>query len=261
MKRAFRIATVVIKEWILFNWISPALSRLPIRKLEKLNHRLTDWAELGFYHQANALLPPPKMNENRIVFFGDSITEFWDLAKYFPDKPYINRGIAGQTTQQMLIRFRPDVIALKPKVVVILAGINDIAGNTGLVTLAMIEDNYASIAELAQTNQIQVIFASVLPINDYSSIARSQTHLPTKIRALNDWLQRYCLEHNHIYLDYYSQMLDRQGMLRANLADDGLHPNTKGYEIMAPLAESAIEQALDLDPRLLEEVGDLGISF
>lgn len=244
MKRAFRIATVVIKEWILFHWISPALSRLPIRKLDKLNHRLTDWAELGFYHQANALLPPPNMNENRVVFFGDSITEFWDLAKYFPDKPYINRGIAGQTTQQMLIRFRPDAIALKPKVVVILAGINDIAGNTGLVTLAMIEDNYASMAELAQLNQIKVIFASVLPIHDYSSIERSPIHLPTKIRALNDWLQLYCLEHNHIYLDYYSQMLDQQGMLRADLADDGLHPNTKGYEIMAPLAESAIEQAL-----------------
>lgn len=244
MKRAFRNATVVFKEWILFYWIAPALSRLPIRTLDKLNHRLTDWAQLGFYHQANALIPPPNLNENRILFFGDSITEFWDLASYFPDKPYINRGIAGQTTQQMLIRFRPDVIALKPKVVLLLAGINDIAGNTGLVTLAMIEDNYASMAELAQANQIQVIFASLLPIHDYSSIERSEIHLPSKIRALNDWLQRYCLEHNHIYLDYYSQMLDHKGMLKADLADDGLHPNAKGYQIMAPLAESAIEQAL-----------------
>jgi len=243
MKRAFRILTVVIKEWILFHWISPALSQLPVRKLDKLNHRLIDWAQLGFYQQANALLPPANINENRIVFFGDSITEFWNLASYFPEKPYINRGISGQTTQQMLIRFRADVIALKPKVVLILAGTNDIAGNTGLVTLAMIEDNYASMAELAQANQIQVIFASVLPIHDYSSIERSEIHLPTKIRALNDWLQRYCLEHNHIYLDYYSQMLDQRGMLRADLADDGLHPNTKGYEIMAPLAEFAIEQA------------------
>lgn len=246
MKRGFRIATVVIKEWILFYWISPALSRLPIRKLEKLNHRLTDWAELGFYHQANAILYPANMNENRVVFFGDSITEFWDLAKYFPDKPYINRGIAGQTTQQMLIRFRPDAIALKPKVVVILAGINDIAGNTGLVTLAMIEDNYASMAELAQANQIQVIFASVLPINDYSAVERSHVHSPAKIRQLNEWLQRYCLENNHIYLDYYSQMLDRQGMLKADLADDGLHPNRRGYQIMAPLAEIALKQALNL---------------
>ncbi|MFB2837658.1 SGNH/GDSL hydrolase family protein [Floridanema evergladense] len=244
MKLAFRIAIVVIKEWILFHLISPALSVLPQEKLAKLSDRLTDWAQLKYYHQANALLSPAKNNENRIVFFGDSITEFWDLGNYFPDKPYINRGIAGQTTPQMLVRFRADVISLKPKVVIILAGINDIAGNTGLVTLSMIEDNYASMAELAQANQIQVIFASVLPIHDYGSIARSQNHLPTKIRTLNDWLQRYCLEHNHIYLNYYSQMLDPQEMLKAELADDGLHPNSKGYQIMTALAETAIEKAL-----------------
>lgn len=255
MKRTFRIVTAVIKEWILLHWISPALSQLSRQKLDKLNHRLTDWAQLGFYRQANTILSPPTKNENRIVFFGDSITEFWDLVRYFPDRSYINRGISGQTTAQMLIRFRSDVIALKPKVVLILAGINDIAGNTGLMTLRMIEDNYASMAELAQVNQIQVIFASILPIHDYSSIERSQTHSPAKIRALNDWLQRYCLEHNHIYLDYYSQMLDRQGMLRADLGDDGLHPNAKGYEVMAPLAEVAIEQALqqrkDIEIRML----------
>lgn len=246
MKRSFRIVSAAIKEWILFHWISPALSFLPTAKLDKLKHRLTDWAQLGYYQQANAILPPPKNNENRIVFFGDSITEFWDLVSYFPEKPYINRGIAGQTTLQMLVRFRADVIALKPKVVLILAGINDIAGNTGLMTLAMIEDNFASMAELAQANQIQVIFASVLPINDYSAVERSHVHSPAKIRQLNEWLQRYCLENNHIYLDYYSQMLDRQGMLKADLADDGLHPNRRGYLIMAPLAEIAIEQALNL---------------
>jgi len=244
MKRAFRTATAVIKEWILFHWISPALSRLPIQQLDRLKHRLSDWAELGFYQQANAMLPPPTINENRIVFFGDSITEFWHLATYFANKPYINRGISGQTTPQMLIRFRPDVIAIKPKAVVILAGTNDIAGNTGLMTLAMIEDNYSSIAQLAQVNHIQVIFASVLPIHDYSLVQRSQVHSPAKIIALNEWLQRYCLEHNHIYLDYYSQMLDQRGMLRADLADDGLHPNARGYEVMASLAETAIEQAL-----------------
>ena len=244
MKRPFRIATAAIEEWILFHWISPALSRLPVAKLDRLNHRLTDWAQLGYYQEANAILPPPAKNENRVLFFGDSITEFWDLASYFPDKPYINRGISGQTTPQMLIRFRPDAIALKPKVVLILAGINDIAGNTGLMTLAMIEDNYASMAELAQVNQIQVIFASVIPINNYSSVQRLETHSPAKIRALNDWLQRYCLEHNHIYLDYYNQMLDPRGMLKADLADDGLHPNAKGYKVMAQLAETAIEQAL-----------------
>jgi len=249
MKRTFRSITAVIKEWILYHWISPALSLLPTAKLDKLKHRLTDWAQLGYYQQANAILPPPTNNENRIVFFGDSITEFWDLASYFPEKPYINRGIAGQTTPQMLVRFRADVIALKPKVVIILAGTNDIAGNTGLMTLAMIEDNFASMAELAQANQIQVIFASLLPINDYSSIQRSEIHSPIKIRQINDWLQRYCLEQNHIYLDYYSQMLDRQGMLKADLADDGLHPNSRGYQIMAPLVEIAIEQALNFNSR------------
>lgn len=244
MNRAFRMTTVTIKEWILFHWISPALSQLPSAKLDRLKHRLTDWAQLGFYQQANAILPHPTKEENRIVFFGDSITEFWDLASYFPNKPYINRGISGQTTPQMLIRFRADVIALKPKVVLILAGTNDIAGNTGLTTLEMIQDNYASMAELAQVNQIQVIFASILPIHDYSSVYRSPGHSPTKIRKLNDWLKHYCLEHDRIYLDYYSQMLDSQEMLKADLADDGLHPNLKGYQVMAPLAEIAISQAL-----------------
>lgn len=204
---------------------------------------MSDWPQLGFYQQANATLPPSNADQ-RVVFFGDSITEFWNLAAHFPSRPYINRGIAGQTTPQMLIRLRPDVIALKPSVMLVLAGTNDIAGNTGPMTLAMVADNLASIAQLAQVNQIRVIFASLLPIHDYSSVKQSEDRPPAKIRALNDWLRRYCLEQQHIYLDYYSQMLDPQEMLKAELSDDGLHPNARGYAVMAPLADAAIQQAL-----------------
>ncbi len=214
------------------------------QEIEQLRQHLNDWAQLSFYQQANAKLSLPTKHERRIIFFGDSITELWNLITYFQNRPYINRGISGQTTPQMLIRFRPDVIALKPQVVLVLAGTNDIGGNTGPMTLSMIEDNYASIAELAQANHIKVIFASVLPIHDYSSVKQSQGRPPAKIRALNDWLQRYCLDHQHIYLDYYSRMLDQKGMLKAELSDDGLHPNSRGYAVMAPLAEAAIQQAL-----------------
>lgn len=212
--------------------------------LEQLRQRLRDWPQLGFYQQANVTLPPPGHKEQRIVFFGDSITEFWDLATYFPGKPYINRGISGQTTPQLLIRFRPDVIALQPKVVVILAGTNDIAGNTGPMTLAMIQDNYASIAELAQAHQIRVIFASILPIHDYSAVPRSKERPPAQICALNDWLQHYCREHHHTYLDYHSSMTDHQGMLKVSLSEDGLHPNRNGYDAMAPLAAAVIHHVL-----------------
>src|SRR5262245_49160261 len=137
------------------------------QRLEQMQKRAQDWPQLSRYRDANSKVPPAAKNENRVVFLGDSITDAWNLAEYFPSKPYLNRGISGQTTPQMLIRMRPDVIALKPKVVVILAGTNDIAGNTGPMTIEMIEDNYASIAELARANSIKVVFASVLPIHDY----------------------------------------------------------------------------------------------
>jgi lysophospholipase L1-like esterase len=205
---------------------------------------LQDWPLLSRYSDANAKLAPPAKNENRVVFLGDSITDGWKLAEYFPGKPYINRGISGQTTPQMLIRFRPDVIALKPRVVLILAGTNDIAGNTGPMTLEMIENNYASIAELAKANGIQVVFASVLPVHDYGPRKMTDRRSPDQIRALNDWLKRYCTANRHFYLDYYSHMLDDKGMLKAELANDGLHPNAEGYKIMVPLAEAAIQQAL-----------------
>ncbi|MBX3278974.1 MAG: SGNH/GDSL hydrolase family protein [Acidobacteria bacterium] len=214
------------------------------QQLDRANQRLRDWAQLGRYRDDNAKIAAPASGENRVVFLGDSITDGWKLPEYFPDKPYINRGISGQTTPQMLVRLRPDVIAHKPKVVVILAGTNDIAGNTGPMTMESIQDNYASIAELLRAHGIRVVFASVLPIHDYGPNKVSERRAPEKIRALNDFLKRYCAEQKHIYLDYYNRMLDDNGMLRAELARDGLHPNADGYKIMAPLAEAAIGEAL-----------------
>jgi lysophospholipase L1-like esterase len=207
---------------------------------------LNDFGELGRYREANAQLPAPAQNENRVVFFGDSITDGWKLDTYFPNKGYINRGIGGQTTPQMLIRFRQDVINLAPKVVVILAGTNDIAGNTGAMTIEQIEDNYTSLAELAKAHSIKVVFSSVTPIHNYTSRSQNMflTRSPEKILALNQWLRGYCEHNGLVYLDYYTSMVDSHGMMQESLAADGLHPNDAGYKIMAPLAETAIEKAL-----------------
>jgi lysophospholipase L1-like esterase len=211
-------------------------------QLERSQRVLKDWPNLARYHDDNASLAPGAV---RVVFMGDSITDNWGrkYGKFFEGKPYINRGIGGQTTPQMLIRFRPDVIALKPQVVVILAGTNDIAGNTGLTTLEAIEDNLTSMAELAKLNNIRVVLASVMPVCDY---IRTQTvqRPPEKIIALNAWIKDYAARNNHVYLDYYSAMLDDKQMLRQEITDDGLHPNAAGYEIIAPLAEKAIAAAL-----------------
>src|SRR5678815_3400815 len=214
------------------------------QRLEAAQRRLQDWPQLGRYRDANAQLGAPKAGEQRVVFYGDSITDGWKIAEYFPGKPYVNRGISGQTTPQMLVRFRPDVIDLNPAAVVILAGTNDLAGNTGTATVESIESNYASIAELAKAHRIQVVFASVLPIHDYGRTRMSERRPPEKIKQLNEWLKDYCAKNGLIYLDYYSAMLDGTGMLRAELAADGLHPNADGYKIMAPLAEAAITKAL-----------------
>ncbi|MCG3163198.1 MAG: hypothetical protein JMDDDDMK_04581 [Acidobacteria bacterium] len=214
------------------------------QQIDRLQKRAMDWPQLNRYKDANAKVPEPEKNEGRVVFMGDSITDGWKLAEYFPGKPYINRGISGQTTPQMLIRFRPDVIALKPRAVLILAGTNDIAGNTGPMTLEMIENNYASMADLAKANGIKVVFASVLPIHDYGKTKISERRAPEQILKLNEWLKSYCKASGLVYLDYFSKMVDEKGMLKAELANDGLHPNAEGYKVMAPLAESAIQQTL-----------------
>jgi len=215
--------------------------------------KLKDWPALARYRNDNAKVTAPARNEDRVVFMGDSITDSWDDPKYggfFPGKPYIDRGISGQTTPQMLIRFRPDVIALQPKVVVILAGTNDIAGNTGPMTLQAIEDNLTSMFDLAHANGIRVVFSSVLPISDYEKnkdgqqIIRTKQRPPEQVIALNDWMKKYAAMHGQIYLDYFSAMADDKGFLKEELSEDGLHPNQKGYDVMAPLAEQAIAAAL-----------------
>jgi lysophospholipase L1-like esterase len=207
-----------------------------------------DYGQLARYRDANAALKPPAAGESRVVFFGDSITDIWHLDEYFAGKPYINRGIGGQTTPQMLVRFRQDVIDLHPKVVIILAGTNDIAGNTGPMRLEDIEDDYASIADLARANGIKLIYSSVLPVHNYTERSKDffAQRSPEKILALNAWLKNYCAEAAHacIYLDYFSAVVDDKGLLKKELADDGLHPNAVGYKVMAPMAEAAIEKAL-----------------
>ncbi len=208
---------------------------------------MDDFGELAKFRSANAALPTPAAGENRVVFFGDSITIGWPLAKSFPQKPYINRGISGQTTSQMLLRFHQDVIALHPRAVVLLAGTNDIAGNTGPMSLEETEANLQSMAEIAHANGIRVVFSSVLPVHNYTESSQNYFALrPMRvITSLNAWLKEYCRVHGDIYLDYYSAMLDASGYLKREYADDGVHPNDTGYAVMAPLAEAAIEKALE----------------
>jgi lysophospholipase L1-like esterase len=211
--------------------------------------RRRDWAQLGRYREANRLLPPPAAGENRVVFMGDSITDAWPQPRYgtfFEGKPYVGRGISGQTTPQMLVRFRQDVIELKPKVVVILAGTNDIAGNTGAISDEEIEGNLASMAQLAKANGIKVVLSGIQPVSNYHATATPQTVLRPmdRIRAVNAWMKKFAQAEGHVYLDYGPAMSDDKGLLRAELSADDLHPNAEGYAIMGPLAEAAIKQAL-----------------
>ena len=215
-------------------------------RLGRLQVYLDDFGELTRYREANAQLPAPGIPDARVVFFGDSITDGWNLAGWFPGRLYVNRGIGGQTTAQMLVRFRQDVIDLKPRAVVVLAGTNDIAGNTGPARLEDIEANLTTMAELAAAHGIRVIFSSVLPVHNYTAASAElfADRPPARILALNRWLQAWCAAHGTTYLDYFSHMVDTQGLLRRELADDGLHPNEAGYRVMAPLAESAIRSVL-----------------
>ena len=214
-------------------------------QLAKDEKTLHDWANLGRYRNDNSLFPIPEAGQDRVVFMGDSITDAWgrSLGTFFPGKPYVNRGISGQTTPQMLIRFRPDVLALKPKAVVILAGTNDIAGNTGPATVEEIEGNLESMAQLAMANNIKVVLASVMPVCDYIK-PQTARRPPEKIVTLNAWIKEYCTQNHLVYLDYYSAMVDEHNMLKKELTFDGLHPNAAGYEVMSPLAAQAIAAAL-----------------
>jgi lysophospholipase L1-like esterase len=206
-----------------------------------------DFGELKRYRDDDAARANASAAHNRVVFIGDSITDYWKLDDYFPGKGYINRGIDGQSTPQMLVRFRQDVIDLHPNVLVVLAGTNDIAGVTGHTRNEDIEANYASMAELARLHHIRVVFASLLPANNVSSEDAKESYAlrpPERIVALNKWLKDYCARTGLVYLDYFSALVDDKGMLKRELSDDGLHPNAAGYKIMAPLAEKAIAQAL-----------------
>jgi lysophospholipase L1-like esterase len=234
---------------------SPDCAELPVlnERLEKANKILHDWPNLTRYAEANATLAAPAKFELRVVFMGDSITDAWvspEFGGFFPGKPYVDRGISGQTTPQMLIRFRPDVIALQPKIVVILAGTNDIAGNTGPMTVGQIEANLVSMAELAKVNKIRVVLASVLPVSNYGHDRQGNpldmriNRPPEKILELNAWIKKYSAANGHTYLDYFSAMVDPQGLLQQDLSEDGLHPNAKGYAVMSPLAEQAIRAAV-----------------
>lgn len=216
-------------------------SKLPAPAANPL--RVPDWAQLSRYAAGNAALPAPE--PNRVVFYGDSITDAWTRngGTFFPGKPYLNRGISGQTTPQMLVRFRQDVINLHPAAVILLAGTNDIAGNTGPETPEMIHDNFRSMVELATANNIRVIIASVLPAADYPW--KPGMDPAPKIIALNKWLADYVVQQHLVYLDYYTPMADpATGGMKPGISKDGVHPNAAGYAIMEPLAQAAIDKTL-----------------
>jgi lysophospholipase L1-like esterase len=218
-----------------------------VRTVAVNDARLRDWPNLARYREANHTAGPVD-----VVFMGDSITDSWvqpRFGAFFPGKRYAGRGISGQTTPQMLLRFRQDVLNLKPKAVVILAGTNDIAGNTGPMTDEEIQGNLASMSELAAASGVKVILSSITPVSSYhltNPNAAPQTSLRPvpRIKAVNDWMKSYAAAHKHVYLDYYAAMIDETGLLKAELSADDLHPTAAGYAIMAPLAQVAIDKAL-----------------
>jgi lysophospholipase L1-like esterase len=228
----------------------PALAQTPdpaqtiAQTIQGLRHQLTDWAGLTRYGSENTELRPPAPGEDRVVFLGDQITERWGQgsARFFPGKPYLNRGITGQTTPQMLVRFRQDVISLKPKVVVILAGSNDLASVSGPATEGTMAENFMSMVELARANVIRVVLASVTPVCD---CLNNQTKLRPqgKIISLNGWIRGYAAASGSVYLNYYSALADGRDF-KKELTVDGLLPNDAAYAVMAQLAEQAIAQAL-----------------
>lgn len=212
------------------------------KQVQQMQAKLDDWAQLDRYRTANASLQAPAPGVKRVVFYGDSITDAWNrVTDFFPGKPYLDRGISGQTTPQMLVRFQQDVVHLHPAVVVILAGTNDIAGNTGPSTPEMIEDNFKSMTAIAKANGIKVVLASITPAAAYPW--KPGVNPVDEIRVINQWLKDFCSRDGDVYLDYYDSMADAEGGMKPGLSSDGVHPTAKGYSIMAPLAEKAIAEA------------------
>jgi lysophospholipase L1-like esterase len=224
--------------------VQMAPAGVTVEQIADMKAKLADWPQLQHYRAANAVLAPAAAGEDRVVFYGASMTEGWGRngGTFFPGKPYVNRGISGQTTAQMVVRFRQDVIDLHPKAVLILAGTNDVAGNTGPMTLEMTEENWQSMADLAKANGIRVIFASLTPSTDFPW--RRGLHPAEKIRTLNAWLKGYCAAHSLTYVDYYSALTNADGGMKDELTIDGVHANLKGYAVMAPLAQAAIDKTL-----------------
>lgn len=225
---------------------APSSSTPMAKEIAGMQAQLADWPQLERYRAANATLPPVAAGEQRVVFLGASITDFWGrkYGHFFPGKPYVNRGISGQTTPQLLVRFQQDVVHLHPAVVLICdAGANNIAGNTGPATLAMFQDDIASMVAIAQANHIRVVLASLLPASWFPWKPKARP--AAEIRAWNDWLRQYAEQQHLVYLDYYSALVDDQGGMKPELAfDKAVHPNDAGYAIMQPLAEKAIAESL-----------------
>ena len=236
---------------------------------KSLADQLQDWNQLGRYYAANRELKKQPADPKRVVFMGDSITDGWHLDEYFPGKPYVNRGISGQVTSQMLVRMYPDVIGLKPAAMVVLAGTNDIARNNGPATAEMIEENLMAMTELAQGHGIKVLLCSILPVSDYPYLAQQNGRgpqppavagrggrgpimrqrmtvgrPPEDILKLNAWMKSYAAQSNATYVDYFSALVDEKGWMKDGIANDGLHPNTEGYKMMAPIVSAAIERVV-----------------
>jgi lysophospholipase L1-like esterase len=211
---------------------------------QTLASALQDWNQMGRYHADNEKLKAQPPEAGRVVFMGDSITDGWKLAQYFPGKPYLNRGIGGQVTAQMLNRMFEDVINLKPEAVTIFAGTNDIARNNGPNTIEMVEENFQAMTELAQLHGIKVILCALTPVSDYGPRKMTEGRPPADILKLNAWIRTYAAKVHAVYADYYAALVDDKGMLKDGFSRDGLHPNDKGYELMAPVAAAAIQQTL-----------------
>ncbi len=225
---------------------------------QRLVNQLKDWNQLSRYQSDNEAIKKKPFDPKRVVFMGDSITDFWKLSESFPGKPYINRGISGQTTPQMLVRMYPDVVQHKPAAMVVLAGINDVSQNTGPSTAGMVESNIMAMTDIANQNNIKVILCSVLPVSDYGFYKAkasgklpsyvkepvTATHPPEDILKLNAWMKGYASKVGATYVDYFSAMVDEKGFLKENLSEDGIHPNAEGYKIMTKIVGEAINKII-----------------
>jgi lysophospholipase L1-like esterase len=229
--------TVQDRDW--GPWLGPFRAQL-------VPSLMQDFGERYLYAGEDAKLPPPAPGEQRVVFLGDSITDRWNLARSFPGKAYVNRGIGSQVTAQMILRFHQDVIALKPKLVVILAGVNDVQGFLQQESEQQIETNFETMADLADRHGIKPVFASILPVNNYSERAAQvlDERRPDELRRINAWLRSFCAARGYVYADYFAALVDAKGLMRRGLTEDGVHPLDAGYALMAPIAEAAIEKAL-----------------